>query len=375
MSVDPRRDHSLRVPRPDLSVATGAPDPCTGCHSTSGATWAAAQIAEWYGPGRRQEPHFGEALALGRTGAPGAGARLAALVANAEAPPIARATAVEMLQRYLDQETGSAVADALGDPAPLLRMAALRALGVIEPGARVDLAAPLLDDPVRAVRITAAQVLAPAADVALLGDRRTAYARAADEYIASELAAAERPESHLNLGLYWAERRDAEKAEAAYRTALRLAPDFVPALINLAELKRAQGLAEEEANLIEQARDIAPQNASVLHALGLLRVRQGRHAEALPLLAEAAATAPESARYAYVHAVALESLGQVDAARTAYEAALRAHLYDIELLTGHLQLQLRLGDRAGARSTLDRLMALRPSDAGLTRLSTQLGEQ
>jgi Flp pilus assembly protein TadD len=65
----------------------------------------------------------------------------------------------------------------------------------------------------------------------------------------------------------------------------------------------------------------------------------------------------------------------VDAARTAYEAALRAHLYDIELLTGHLQLQLRLGDRAGARSTLDRLMALRPSDAGLTRLSTQLGEQ
>jgi Flp pilus assembly protein TadD len=233
----------------------------------------------------------------------------------------------------------------------------------------------LLDDPVRAVRITAAQVLAPAADVALLGDRRTAYARAADQYIASELAAAERPESHLNLGLYWAERRDAEKAEAAYRTALRLAPDFVPALINLAELKRAQGLAEEEANLIEQARDIAPQNASVLHALGLLRVRQGRHAEALPLLAEAAATAPESARYAYVHAVALESLGQVDAARTAYEAALRAHLYAIELLTGHLQLQLRLGDRAGARSTLDRLMALRPSDAGLTRLSTQLGEQ
>ncbi len=32
MLVDPRRDHSLRVPRPDLSVKLGTPNACTGCH-------------------------------------------------------------------------------------------------------------------------------------------------------------------------------------------------------------------------------------------------------------------------------------------------------------------------------------------------------
>lgn len=32
MDVDPRRDHSLRVPRPDLSVKFGTPNACTGCH-------------------------------------------------------------------------------------------------------------------------------------------------------------------------------------------------------------------------------------------------------------------------------------------------------------------------------------------------------
>jgi predicted CXXCH cytochrome family protein len=32
MDVDPRRDHSLRVPRPDLSVQFGTPNACTGCH-------------------------------------------------------------------------------------------------------------------------------------------------------------------------------------------------------------------------------------------------------------------------------------------------------------------------------------------------------
>ncbi len=32
MSIDPRRDHSLRIPRPDLSLGAGTPNACTGCH-------------------------------------------------------------------------------------------------------------------------------------------------------------------------------------------------------------------------------------------------------------------------------------------------------------------------------------------------------
>jgi tetratricopeptide (TPR) repeat protein len=32
MAVDPRRDHSFRIPRPDLSVQLGTPNSCTGCH-------------------------------------------------------------------------------------------------------------------------------------------------------------------------------------------------------------------------------------------------------------------------------------------------------------------------------------------------------
>lgn len=373
MMVDPRRDHSLRVPRPDLAEVTGAPDACTGCHADRDPAWAAGHIAAWYGPGRRAEPHFGEALALARLGGPGAGASLAALARDAAAPALVRASAVQMLRDYLDQRTGPAILAALGDPDPLVRIAALRSLEAVEPTARLDLAAPLLEDPLRAVRITAARVLAPVPDIAFLGERRTTYDRAAGEFVASELAAAERPESHLNLGLYWAERGNVEKSEAAYRTALRLAPDFVPALINLADLERARGQTGEEANLIEQAHAIAPQEASVLHALGLLRVRQARHDEALPLLARAAATAPESARYAYVHAVALDSLGRRQEAHTAAAAALERHPYDVDLLAWFLQHQLRAGDRAAARSTLDRLIMLRPDDANLARLRTEIG--
>ena len=41
MVVDPRHDHSLRVPRPDLSVKFGTPNACNGCHTNRDARWAA----------------------------------------------------------------------------------------------------------------------------------------------------------------------------------------------------------------------------------------------------------------------------------------------------------------------------------------------
>src|SRR5262252_3346217 len=48
MVVDPRRDHSLRVPRPDLSETLGVPNPCNGCHANQDARWAAAQVKAWF---------------------------------------------------------------------------------------------------------------------------------------------------------------------------------------------------------------------------------------------------------------------------------------------------------------------------------------
>ena len=50
MVVDPRHDHSLRVPRPDLSVTLGTPNACkNSCHTNRDARWAAAQVKTWYG--------------------------------------------------------------------------------------------------------------------------------------------------------------------------------------------------------------------------------------------------------------------------------------------------------------------------------------
>ena len=53
MVVDARRDHAIRVPRPDLSDTLGTPNACNRCHTDRKASWAATAMDSWYGTGWR----------------------------------------------------------------------------------------------------------------------------------------------------------------------------------------------------------------------------------------------------------------------------------------------------------------------------------
>ena len=78
MVVDPRHDHSLRMPRPDLSVKLGTPNACNGCHTNRDARWAAAQMTPWYGHAPQGFQRFAEAFCgrdCGRARCAGATAR------------------------------------------------------------------------------------------------------------------------------------------------------------------------------------------------------------------------------------------------------------------------------------------------------------
>src|SRR4029434_7150769 len=63
MAIDQRHDHSLRVPRPDLSERFGTPNACNMCHADRKPKWAADAVARWYGESRRREAPYGEDVA------------------------------------------------------------------------------------------------------------------------------------------------------------------------------------------------------------------------------------------------------------------------------------------------------------------------
>jgi tetratricopeptide (TPR) repeat protein len=196
------------------------------------------------------------------------------------------------------------------DADPLIRLGATEAAQAVPPEQRVALLAPLLRDPVRAVRIEAAHALTEVPADALSPGDRSAHADALAEWRAAQAANADRPDAHVNLGALHARFGDRAAARAEYETALRIGPWFVPAYLNLADLLREEERDAEAEPLLRRAVEIAPDSADAHHALGLLLVRRRDLPGAIDALERAAELAPGDARYAYVYGVALHSAGE-----------------------------------------------------------------
>jgi len=374
MVVNPRRDHSLRRPRPDLSVQLGTPNACNACHTDRSSQWAADAIERWYGPGPRP-PHFATALHAGRTRQPGAEGALMRLLGDAAMPGIARATAVSLLGRYLSPPSLRTVESALADADPLVRMAAVSGLAAVEPPIRLRLAAPLLQDAIRAVRIEAARILAPLDKARLSAEQGAALDLALAEYRQAQESNADRPEAHLNLGVLQAQLGKPLEAERAYRTALRLDPSFAPTYVNLADLYRAQERDEEGEKILRQGLAVSPDDAALHHALGLLLVRRGRQSEALGALGRAAELRPNNPRYGYVFGVALHSAHQSARALEVLKQAHERHPGEREILVGLATISRERGQLIAAIGYAKKLVELVPYDQGARRLLAELEAQ
>jgi Flp pilus assembly protein TadD len=368
MVVDPRRDHSFRVPRPDLTLSLGSPNACNDCHRDRSARWAQGAIRRWYPKGRWTTPHYGEALQAGRTFGLGAEEALARVATDAQQPGIVRGTAVSLLPPYLGPLSRPTLEKAVADKDPLVRLGAATALDALEPKERVTVGASLLGDPVRAVRV---EGVLPFADVPvelLTEDRRIAFDRALDDFFQTQRTNAERPESHVNLGIVFVKRGRLGEARRAYDAALRLGPWFVPAYANLADLLRMEGKDDEGERVLRQGLRVDPTSAALHHALGLLLVRQKRTYGALAELGRAADLAPDDPGLAYAYAVALHSTGRTDSALAVLRRAQARTPGARALLEALVTINRERGALREARAWAGRLAAAAPGDPAVQRL-------
>ncbi len=375
MAVNPRPDHSLRVPRPDLTVKLGVPNPCTTCHSDKSPAWAAAAIERAHPGGNKGFQHFAEALAAARSGAPGAAQGLSDLALDESSPVIARATAVSALQSYPAPARIPAIEAALRHTDPLMRYAALEALLDYPTQVRGPLAAPLADDPVRAVRVESGRVLAGVGDKDLDTAQRGARDRAFDEYVRSQKEVAERPESHYDLAIVYAQRGSVDEAVAEFRHAISLQPDFVPAYVNLADLYRALNRESDVSATLAEGLKEVPGDGGLLHAQGLALTRAGRTDEALGKFEQACAAQPRNARYAYVYGVALHSAGQKEKAMKVLRRSLETSPYDPETLGALASFARDDGQRGDAQVYAKRLLELDPDSVAARQLWESVSSQ
>jgi Flp pilus assembly protein TadD len=329
-------------------------------------------VEKWYGPRKQGTLHYGEVLKAGRAGEPEADLALMKLAEETVNSGMVRASALSLLRGYPSHQMVEALKAGMKDKDPLVRIGAVRALDAIDPKQRYELGAHLLNDPIRAVRTEAGRYLASVPQDGLSPGQQAKLNQTIDEYIQSQLVNAERPSSHLNLGILYAERGQLPKAEEAYHTALRLDAAFYPALVNLADLYRLQKRDNEGEPLLRQALKVAPNDASVHHALGLLLVRTGHNAEAMIALKDAWELQSDNPRYGYVYGIALHSTGKSREALVVLKETLQEHSFDPQILMALVTIHRSQGDQQVATRYAKRLMALSPQDPAVRQLLQQL---
>ena len=350
MKVDFRRDHSIRVPRPDLSVDLQTPNACTGCHldeknvdetkldalphyaawmnaARAGDTevqaelaradkWAADFCNQWYPDKYGKQDHFGYALSKGWAGDPSSVNELYELARLRKHQSIVRASALMQLVQ-LDPQRGLTLAEKLLEDADTqVRTAAVMVMEAAPLNQRLRLLAPLLSNPVRSIRVEAARVLADATAGALKSSDLKLRDTGLEEYRRGLEQNSDLAMSHMGLALLAERQQNFGGAVSAYQTAIGVQPGVTGPRSNLAALYESLAqnvqpgsqqainaraevarLRGEELKLLERDAKLAPDSGTIQYRYGLALYLAGRMEEAVKALTIAAQLEPGTEQF------------------------------------------------------------------------------
>jgi predicted CXXCH cytochrome family protein len=362
MGNDFRHDHGFTLPNPARAIKLGTGDACLGCHQNTPGERVAEQFRYWYGPDKAQPLRYDEGLQQIRNGLPGAAVALRTLLLQNNLPAIRRATLLNELRNYPGDAALKLVLNDLRSTEPQVREVAIHALSAqISPPQRAQYLAPLLDDPVRAVRLAAARDLLAAGNAGL-GAWQAQWSSAIKEYEQVQLNLAERAEANLNLALYYQASGRHDQVEPYLRAALLRDPDFLPAVVSLTQWLEGNARATEAARLLSDALQAHPDSALLQHSRGLALIRGGQADDALSALQMAARLEPQNVQYGYVLAVALHDRGQLAQACEVLEKRLQNQPANRDVRLALIQFYQEAGKNDQARQLLVELSAINPDD-------------
>jgi len=371
MGNDYRRDHSFRIPRPDLSVAHNTPNACNDCHSKESADWAAAKVEQWFGPER--PAHFSEILSAAASQPNDSVEPLVSLLNDLSQPAIARATAASLLAPDISQPmVERALTNASNDASALLRTTSIRALN-----GSPNKVGPLLErinDPVRAVRIAAAEGLVDVPENLIPNALSDAFSRAHKEYQTSLLVNADFPSGRMAMALDQHRRGNLDRAAEEYLAVLKIDNGFNAARMNLAQLYYGQGKVSDTEKLYRSVIEREPEASDAHYSLGLLMAEQGDYQQAA-LSLEAAAVTGNNPRAWYNLAVLNQQSGKVLAAEKAYITALQLIPGNAEFITGLVSLYGQQRQWAKALRLIDQALVDDPTNLSLQQLKRAITQR
>ncbi len=307
MQVDPRRDHSMRVPRPDLTRVIGTPNACNQCHTEQTPEWAEQHWAKWFPTSAyRQRKDFAAVFAAADVQHPRAGDALSYIAQDINQPDILRASALQRLAPYQSNNSVVAIARAVSKGSELQKLGAIEGAAGYPAADRWRLLSALLSDANPIVRGQAAASLV--ADYQNLTPEQQARLKPAlADYEASQQYSADRAFALTNLANVQRHKGREDKAVALYLQAIEREPIYPQAYINLADLYRAQSKDAAALKVLDQGRKAQPHAPDIAFQRSMAMVRLGQKSAALKELRAAIDLAPEQPHYHYVLGVMLEA--------------------------------------------------------------------
>lgn len=319
MGVDARRDHSIRIPRPDISLSIGSPNACTQCHEDKSDAWAYDALQTWGVNGRFTDLSLAKARHSADRGDMRALPTLESVVTDNSQSDLMRASIIEQLGNLGSRQLPNAAAMLLRSDSPVLRASAVRALRGVEPVQRYLMLRPFIRDRSLSVRMEVAQLLAgiPASELRAqdIADLEPLF----EEYLAVQNDHLDMPSVQLQLANFWIDRDDSTKATAALEEALRLNSQLEPAIVNLVDILRRDDKNEEASALLSRSIERIPESGSLWFSQGLHLIRLGHTTEGLVSLKRAAELENEGSRHRYVYAIALNDTGSESEAMSVLE--------------------------------------------------------
>ena len=353
MGVDFRADHSMRIPRPRLTQELGTPNACNQCHGEESTEWAVSYIEKWHGESRKHQ--YGSTFRMATERQPEGFAMLKVIYDDEVYPEIIRALSLQKMIQYYPDSSRSVHYDALVHPIDHIRFTAVSNYFVDSPEA-ISKLLPLLKDGTKSIRIEAADKL-----YVLPKDQiPRAYKKVLEDVLAERLIALEYngdfPGGKFNLGNFYYNTGNLDKAEEFYSRALQQDPLLHSIKVNLAYVYNQKENFEGAEKLFLSYIESEPQDGNVIFSYGLFLSERGRYEESLTYMLKAAEFSTNNVRIFYNIAMMYDFFKDADKMEQYLKLCIEKDASNINYSSALLNQYLKTNQTAKVKVTAQRIL-------------------
>jgi tetratricopeptide (TPR) repeat protein len=363
-----RHDHGLTIPDPQLTKELNIPNACTRCHADKSVEWAITSTDQWYGQ-KMNRPTRDRArwIAAAQRGDKRSQSPLVGMLVGGAQSPFWRAVAANLLWQWIDdQGVKAALLRSLQDDHPLVREQAIKSLEsqVNDVSGQIATALkPMLNDPVRNVRVAAAWALRSS-----LATNSTA----GKELNGMLDFNADQPAGQYHKAMFNLDRGEPEKALTHLRTAETWDPFSPPIRLETADVLSQLGKTNEALHEIQTLCQQQPNSTDFQFKLGLALAQARQLEGAVGTFKRVVQLDAEHIQGWYNLGLALSASGQIDESLVALDHASALAPQDPQIPYARANILLRSKRYEEAREAANQSLSIQPNFRPAQRLLQSL---